>query len=64
MLRVKAPTIVSKKELIDWLYADAQDGGPLFAETIITLTVHSLRKDGFRITNHWGRGYSMTTRVA
>jgi hypothetical protein len=37
------------KELVEYVYGDDPEGGPLWAPTSITVTVHRLRKSGHKI---------------
>jgi hypothetical protein len=39
-----------RNELVEYIYGDDPDGGPLWAPTMITVTVHRLRKSGHKIT--------------
>jgi hypothetical protein len=34
---------------VEYIYGDDPDGGPLWAPTMITVTVHRLRKSGYQI---------------
>jgi hypothetical protein len=38
-----------RKELVEYIYGDDPEGGPLWAPTTITVTVHRLRKSGHKI---------------
>jgi len=50
--------IVSTDQLIDWLYGEDPDGGPLDARCCIAVAVHHLRRRGVPIRSHGHRGYS------
>ena len=47
----------SNKELLDWIYGDDRDGGPLNDNGSIWTAVYSLRKQGKPILNVFGQGY-------
>lgn len=51
--------LVTRKELIEAVYGDKEDGGPLDAEPSIKVIIHHLRREGWPIRSHWGRGYSL-----
>lgn len=54
----------TKDRLIEQLWP-AEDGGPLYAERIIHLYVHHIRKalrPGWQIVTQWGYGYSLVCR--
>lgn len=50
--------IVSLEDLIEHVYADSEDGGALTADECIRIAVFKLRRKGYAIVKHWGRGYS------
>lgn len=56
-LRQAAGGIVSRAEIIEWLYGDSPEGGPLNANLLIDLAVLHLRRCGFPIVTHYGRGF-------
>jgi hypothetical protein len=49
-----SPGALRRNELVEYVYGDDPDGGPLWAPTTITVTVHRLRKSGHEIMS--GRG--------
>lgn len=57
-LRLAAGGPVSIEEMIEALWGDALDGGPLTAPRYIHLLCYILRKQGFPIKTNCGRGYS------
>jgi hypothetical protein len=57
-LRAAEGGIVSNEELVDALYGDDATGGPITAIDVIKVMIYWLRRDGFPIKVHWGRGYS------
>jgi hypothetical protein len=44
-----SPGALRRNELVEYIYGDDPDGGPLWAPTMITVTVHRLRKSGHKI---------------
>src|SRR5262245_46888114 len=44
-----SPGALRRNELVDYIYGDDPEGGPLWAPTMITVTVHRLRKSGHKI---------------
>ncbi|HEY1887556.1 MAG TPA: helix-turn-helix domain-containing protein [Roseiarcus sp.] len=44
-----SPGALRRHELVEYIYGDDPDGGPLWAPTMITVTVHRLRKSGHKI---------------
>jgi hypothetical protein len=44
-----SPGPLRRAELVEYIYGDDPDGGPLWAPTMITVTVHRLRKSGHKI---------------
>ena len=44
-----SPGALRRNELVEYIYGDDPEGGPLWAPTIITVTVHRLRKSGHKI---------------
>ena len=44
-----SPGALRRNELVEYLYGDDPDGGPLWAPTNITVTVYRLRKSGHKI---------------
>jgi hypothetical protein len=62
-----SPGALRRDELVEYIYGDDPDGGPLWAPTMITVTVHRLRKSGHKIiSGHRGpsgagpwRGYEL-----
>jgi hypothetical protein len=68
-----SPGALRRKELVEYIYGDDPDGGPLWAPTIITATVHRLRKSGHKIMSGrrgplgagpMGGGYALRDDVA
>lgn len=55
-LRTHANSVRSLNEIIEAVYPDNE---PDFAEDCIRLSVCKLRRLGFKIKTHWGRGYSL-----
>jgi len=45
----QSPGALRRNELVDYVYGDDPGGGPLWAPTMITVTVHRLRKSGHKI---------------
>ncbi len=44
-----SPGALRRNELVEYIYGDDPEGGPLWAPTIITVAVHRLRKSGHKI---------------
>ena len=44
-----SPGALRWKELVEYVYVDDPDGGPLWAPRTITVAVHRLRKSGHKI---------------
>jgi DNA-binding response OmpR family regulator len=44
-----SPGALRRNELVEYIYGDDPDGGPLWAPTMITVTIHRLRKSGHKI---------------
>ena len=44
-----SPGALRRNELVEYIYGDDPNGGPLWAPTMITVTVHRLRKSGHKI---------------
>jgi hypothetical protein len=68
-----SPGALRRDELVEYIYGDDLDGGPLWAPTIITATVHRLRKSGHKIMSGrrgplgagpMGGGYALRDDVA
>lgn len=63
LLMVRRPFHVPRLEMLDWLYADDPNGGPLRAYTCVQLFVHRLqRKTGWSIESRHGFGYRLGDR--
>jgi hypothetical protein len=45
----QSPGALRWKELVEYVYGDDPDGGPLWAPRTITVAVHRLRKSGHKI---------------
>jgi hypothetical protein len=58
LLAVEYPRIISTRELVDYIYGDAPDGGPLSAHRCVHHAVRRLRARGLPIKTHGERGYS------
>lgn len=56
--------VVTKAELIDWLYCDDEEGGPMTADHILDVQVHHLRARGVPIETVWGVGWRIRERAA
>jgi DNA-binding response OmpR family regulator len=54
--------IVTHQELVDWMWGDDPDGGPLDPNGIIKTRVCWLRFLGWPIETSWGRGYIIPWR--
>jgi DNA-binding response OmpR family regulator len=57
VLRARLGLWISAPELVEYIYGDDEDGGPIAARSIIETRVFYLRRKGNRIRSHWGRGY-------
>jgi hypothetical protein len=57
-LRLGEGKVVLKGELVEAVYGDDPEGGPLRPEKYICWAVMSLRRHGFPIRTHYGWGYS------
>ena len=44
-----SPGALRRNELVEYIYGDDPNGGPLWAPTMITVTVHRLHKSGHKI---------------
>jgi len=44
-----SPGALRRNELVEYVYGDDPEGGPLWAPTTITVAVHRLRKSGHKI---------------
>jgi hypothetical protein len=51
--------IVGYGEIVEFLYGDDPDGGPLWPAHVVGVYVYELRRAGARIENHPWRGYSL-----
>lgn len=51
--------LVSRRALIDHLWGDDPDGGPVGAHKQVSVVIHRLRRKGFSVQNHHGLGYSL-----
>lgn len=49
--------VVTDREIIEAMYADDPDGGPLRAHECMKVIISWLRFCGWPIDNVWGRGY-------
>ncbi len=60
----QSPYPVSMASLIDWIYGEDEDGGPLHAKESVREAIWRLRKEGFRISKRYGgRGAGYTLEV-
>lgn len=58
LLAVTPGKVVTKAQLIDWIYGDDEDGGPEWAEKNISVAVTKPRSRGVPIrTGHGGYSY-------
>jgi len=64
LLTAQAPRPMHWREMIEVLYADDINGGPLWARGVISATICKLRKRGVAIHTAWGRGYYMLRDAA
>ena len=51
--------ICSGAEIMDWVYADREDGGPENPANGLRVTICHLRHDGAKIEGHRQRGYRL-----
>lgn len=58
-LRRRAGAFVSKSELIERIWGQREDGGPLSAVNIISVTVRRLRQSGLPVESVRGLGYRL-----
>ncbi len=58
-LRESIGAIVSVTDLLLAAYGDDEDGGPEWPGEVIRHAVHQLRRRGYLISNHYGRGYML-----
>ena len=49
---------ITMKEIVDDVYGDDEDGGPLDAKSVVRQTIHRLKRKGWPIVNNL-RGYSL-----
>jgi len=56
LLRGQAGRVVPYGELIDALYGDDPDGGPLYASNVLRVLASRLRHKGVPIRTCWGHG--------
>ena len=59
VLRTSAGAIVSMRELIDAVYRNHRDGGGIAADGNVRHAIMRLRRRGYSIVNHHGRGYQL-----
>ena len=65
LLAARRGAIVSFPEIVDWIYADDPDGGPLDVRNCVDIAIvrlrRALREAGapIEIHTHWGRGYEL-----
>ncbi len=57
LFALRSRRIASHGMIVDALWADDPDGGPLCAEEVIRTYICNLRKKGFRIRTIYGQGY-------
>jgi hypothetical protein len=57
-----SPGALRRKELVEYIYGDDPDGGPLWASTTITQAVHRLRKGGHKITSGYRGPLAASTK--
>jgi hypothetical protein len=57
-LRGNQGRITSLSELVDYVYREDPEGGPLGAGNCVAVAIMKLRRRGFPIRNHPWRGYS------
>lgn len=62
LLAVTPGRVVTKAQLIEWIYGDDEDGGPEWAEKNITVAITKLRSRGVPIQTRHG-GYSYEARA-
>ena len=55
-LRAARGQVVATRNLVELLYADDPNGGPVTARECVHNMMHLLRKRGFPIRGHGGRG--------
>src|SRR5258708_5967976 len=58
LLAASPGCVISTDQLIDWLYGEAPNGGPLEARACVAVAVYHLRRRGLPIKSHGYRGYS------
>lgn len=57
LFALRSRRIASHGMIVDALWGDDPDGGPLCAEEVIRTYICNLRKKGFRIRTLYGQGY-------
>lgn len=50
---------VSHRELIEWIYGERDDGGPMDVRSCIARKIFALRRRGIEVENFHGYGYRM-----
>jgi DNA-binding winged helix-turn-helix (wHTH) protein len=69
-LVLRAPRVVSFEELIEFMWLNDINGGPLYAKKIIHQIVHKIKRRryldalGIEITSAYGRGFAMNERAS
>ena len=58
LLAVERGRVISTEQLIDWLYGDDPNGGPVFARECVAVAVLRLRARGVPIKSYGWAGYS------
>jgi DNA-binding winged helix-turn-helix (wHTH) protein len=67
-LILRAPQVISLEKLIEFVWPNCVDGGPLYAAESITQVVHKIKRGryldalGIEITSAYGRGYAMNEK--
>ena len=57
LLGVNRGRTVSRTEMVDWIYGEEEDGGPLWADKSLDIGIMHLRRRGVPIENVHGRGF-------
>ena len=65
-LERKYPQIATKEAILELMYGNDPNGGPEYAETIMSIYVHRIRKKlqgtTLSIENVWGSGYKFVVK--
>ncbi len=50
---------VHRDALVDVIWGDQEDGGPLMAYNVLAINIMRLRREGYVIESRWGHGWRL-----